>query len=297
MTNPASVAALLELVGIPSDFRFEAVFYALGRQDCIHAFNTHLARSMGREENPCSSLCVFDFCMELLDSLEVPPTLFKFTGERRFFYLGPNWLDESERLVYRVRHTDSISRVGPKGLHAAFSIAVEDLYLKDAALLPEVRRGRSVIFLAQPRQVQIQFKWKIFTFFKEGTNPLIHLICSLLRYRDGVSKPASLIPVREALGMVARDRRNDIARGLNVFRSGIPIPYVGCEGLPAFVLSGRQGDRVEHSSLPTDVHRHLGAPTRCPLYNRSIADGRFAFSPSDIPGSEVRGAHLISFCG
>ena len=95
--------------------------------------------------------------------------------------------------------------------------------------------------------------------------------------------------------MVARDRRNAIACGLNVFRAGEPIPYVGCEGLPAFVLSGRKGDRVERPVLPTEVHRHLGAPTRCPLHNRSISDGRFAFSPSDIPGSEVRGAHSNFF--
>ena len=89
--------------------------------------------------------------------------------------------------------------------------------------------------------------------------------------------------------MVARDRRNAIARGLNVFRAGEPIPYVGCEGLPAFVLSGRKGDRVERPCLPTEVHRHRGAPSRCFLYNRVVDDGRFEFPPSDIPGSEVSG--------
>ena len=94
--------------------------------------------------------------------------------------------------------------------------------------------------------------------------------------------------------MIARDRRNDIARGLNTFLyRGRPISYFGCEGLPAFVLSGRKGDRVEHSCVPSDAHRHRGASSRCVLASRAVTDGRFFFGPTDIPGSEVRELFLL----
>ena len=157
MTNANSVRELLGLVGVPTDYKFDAVFYALGRQDCIHAFNPHLARSMGLEENPCSSLSVLEFCTELLESLKSVASIFNFKRDPKFFYLGPGFLDETERLSYRVNSAYSLSRVGPKGLHAAFSICVEDLYLKEVALTPEERRARDLLHIPQPRLVKTIF--------------------------------------------------------------------------------------------------------------------------------------------
>lgn len=108
LDNQKTCDDLLNYLGVPADAEWDQLVVPLGRQDCLHLCNPQVPEADGR------IITVNEAVGEILDVLQ--NRLRKRFRARQVVYLGPTWMEGADEITYRVRPTDCVMKVGPRGL-------------------------------------------------------------------------------------------------------------------------------------------------------------------------------------